>query len=57
MYFDYPKNHWTKHGLVGIHFGAFFTIIPNMGTIFDDSEIFEIFQIKNGTVSTSHREG
>ncbi len=35
----YLKNHWTKHGLVCTHFNAFCMWIPNMSTIFYDSEL------------------
>ena len=34
------KNHWTKHRLVCTHLDAFFMLIPNMGIIFYNFDIF-----------------
>ncbi len=35
------KNHWTKDKLVYTHVDAISTLIPNMGTIFNNSENFD----------------
>ncbi len=39
----YLKNHWTNHRLVCTHYDAFSMLIPNMCTIVNKSEIFDIF--------------
>ncbi len=39
----YLKYSWTKHWLVCIPFAAFSMLIPNMGTIFNNFEIFDQF--------------
>ena len=46
---DYLKNHCTKHRLVCTHFDAFSMLIPNMGTKYISSEIFENFLDKKYT--------
>ncbi len=38
----YLKNHWTKYRLASIHFDAFYMLVPNLGMIFNNSDIFEI---------------
>ncbi len=47
---DYLKNHWTKHRLVRTHFDAFSILIPNMGIIFNNSDIFSpVFKFSRKT--------
>ncbi len=43
----YLKNHWTKHRLVCTLSDTFFMLMPNIGMIFYNSEIFENFLGKN----------
>ena len=55
----YLKNRRTKHKLVCIHFDTFSMLIPNMGTIFNNSELLKNVLNKNdGVIYTPqpHRE-
>ena len=45
------KNHWTKHRLVCTHFAPVSKLIPNMGTFFNNSDIFTNFLEKSECVN------
>ncbi len=49
----YLKNYWTKHRLVCTHFDAFSMLIPNMVTIFNNSDICYFLLRENGKYSVT----